>query len=154
MREIPNAEQLVGRYWPRYGPYCPEHTATAVDAVGELVRYLAYATGQGADQALPSAASLYTVVGGLRAAAGGLEQTLRQLAARTGALHDDPALGHCEHRGSPAPVEHQAARLAAVAAGESLTAATQALSTLCAALNTAQSQLAWLYHREQGAGDE
>ncbi|MGH3980877.1 MAG: hypothetical protein ACRDRZ_18075, partial [Pseudonocardiaceae bacterium] len=94
-------EVLVGRYWPRQGPYSPEGAEAAAGTVAELVRYLNYATGVVPRRALRHAGDVYAVVGGLAAAAGGLEQTLRQLGARTAALRDDPTLGHCRRREDP-----------------------------------------------------
>ena len=142
------AEAMVGEYWPLHGPYSPEHAQAAVSAVAELVRYLNYATGQGADQALPYASHVYSVVGGLKAAAGWLEQTLRQLEHRATALGVDPTLGHAQQRESRAAVVAEAA-----AAQDSLAAASGAVLALYEALNAAHSHLAWLYHRE-AAGDD
>lgn len=93
------------------------------------------------------------MVGGLKAAAGGLEQTLRQLGARTAALRDDPTLGHSRRR-EDREDHAAAARAEAAATGESLAAAGQAVGALYEALNAAQTQLAWLYHREDSPGDD
>ena len=142
-------ETLVGQYWPRHGPYSPARAKTATSTVSELVRYLNYATGQGSRQALRDAGDVYAVVGGLKAAADGLEQTLRQLGARTVALRDDPTLGHCQRR-----EDRTAARAEAAAAGESLAAARQAVVALCDALTAAQAHLAPLYHREESPDDD
>ena len=139
-------ETLVGQYWPRHGPYSPARAEAATSTVSELVRYLNYATGQGSRQALRDAGDVYAVVGGLKAAAGGLEQTLRQLGARTVALRDDPTLGHCRRRGDRAAARTEAA-------GESLAAARQAVVALYDALDAAQAHLASLYHREESDDD-
>ena len=147
MSEVPRCEEIVGQYWPVHGPYSPGRVEVAASAIAELVRYLNYATGQGSVQALRYASHVYTVVGGLKAAAGGLDQTLRQLAARTAALSTDPTLGHCQH-----PEDRHAAEADADRAGQSLDTARHAAAALADALNTAQSHLAWLEHHEpQGA---
>lgn len=97
--EIPDAESVVGQFWPRHGPYSPERTAGAAQTAAELVRYLNHATQSdpsGGD-GLPTAVTAYRTVGGLQAAAGGLEQTLSQLDRHvqrwneTAALYDDTA---------------------------------------------------------------
>lgn len=141
---LPTPETVVGRYWPLHGPYSPERAEAAAATVGELVRYLSYATGQGRGEALRYAGDVYTVVGGLRAAAGALDQTLRQLRARTVELRADPSLGHSRRR-----EDRAAAQTEAAAAGESLAAAHQAVVALYDALNAAQSHLGPLYHREE-----
>ncbi|MGH4017504.1 MAG: hypothetical protein ACRDSL_27000, partial [Pseudonocardiaceae bacterium] len=141
---VEGAEAMIRQYWPLHGPYSPGHTAAATSTIADLVRYLNYATGQGGHQALPHAADVYTVLGGLSAAAGGLEQTLRQLGDRTDALSQDPTLGHSRRRDDRAGAQAQAR-----AAGQELSAATHALVALHDALTAAQSHLTWLYHREE-----
>ena len=143
VRDFPVAEEIIGQHWPLHGPYTPARAEVAAGTIAELVRYLNYATGQGSAHALRYASHVYTVVGGLKAAAGGLDQTLRQLATRTAELRTDPTLGHCQHRD-----DRQTAQADAAAAGESLAAARRAAAALYDALNTAQALLAWLEHRE------
>ena len=94
--EIPDAESVVGQFWPLHGPYSPERTAGAAATAAELVRYLNHATQSGPD-GVPAAATAYRTVGGLQAAAGGLAQTLSQLDRHVqlwsehAALYDDTA---------------------------------------------------------------
>lgn len=136
------AEDIVAGHFPLHGPYSPERAELATDVVAELVRYLNYATGQGAHAALPHAPALYRVLGALTAAAGGLDQTLRQLTTRARQLSADPTLRHCEQRDTP-----QTAVTAAGNAATHLAAARQAGEALRAELAAAQSHLAWLYHQ-------
>jgi hypothetical protein len=141
MTEMPTADDVVARHWPLHGPYSPARAESAAAVLADMVRYLNYATGQGAAHSLPYAADVYALLGPLVAAVGGLDQTLRQLRQRTTALGTDHTLRHSQH-----PDDHHAAASNATAAGQRLAAAQQAAATLRTALDAARSQLTWLAH--------
>lgn len=142
--EIPDAETVVGQYWPRYGPYSMERTRAAGSVISELVRYLNYATGQGARDAVPYAVVAGDLLGGVKGAAGGLDQMLRQLADRCETFAADPALYDHTNRN-----DHAAAAARARSAIDALSDAMRAADLLYAALNSAQNHLSYLGHREQ-----
>jgi hypothetical protein len=88
----PDAEALVAQHFPLYGPYSEEHTFAAGTMLTEMMRYLNYATGQGARDALPYASTTGDVVGSIKAAVGMLDQALDQMARRAKTFEADPNL--------------------------------------------------------------
>jgi hypothetical protein len=137
-------QTLLARRWPLHGPYSPERAVSAAGVLAELVRYLNYATGQGATRALPHAADVCALLGAFTAAVGGLDQTLHQLRERTEALSTDPTLRHAQH-----PDDHRAAATDAARAGARLDTARQTAGALYAELAAARSHLTWLAHDEE-----
>lgn len=134
----------MAQFWPLHGPYSPTRTEGAAHTVDELVRYLNYATGQGAATALPYAATAQHLAGGLAAAAGGLDQTLDQLISRVQRWIQDPSLyDDVAGRGDHAAAEHRAE-----AATAALSEAAGAAAALAGALTRAHSELSHLGHDE------
>lgn len=143
--------ELVEERWPLHGPYTPQLAEAAAEALAQLVRYLNYATGQGAPEALPYASHGYTVTGSLRAAANLHTQLLAQLSEWAGRLAADPTLRHAQDRDTPS-----AAVEAARTASDALWSAIELANRLSTALAVAQSALTWLAHdvADEGGLDE
>lgn len=58
--EIPDAESVVGQFWPLHDPYSLERSAGAAATAAELVRYLNYATQSGGEGGVPAAVTAYS----------------------------------------------------------------------------------------------
>jgi hypothetical protein len=88
------AETITGLVDARYdGPHTPDTVADAAYAVAGLVRYLNNATSAGNDRdTLKYATAIHNILGGLEAAAHGLDQLLRQLADAAERQSDNPTL--------------------------------------------------------------
>jgi hypothetical protein len=99
MDEVFDVDRVADLVLPLGGPYDPEAVVQAATTVAELVRRLNHATFH--PMALRYPSQLYRVVGGLRAGVYGLDQTLRQLAARLDGWAADPSVGH-DHGHDPA----------------------------------------------------
>ncbi|HEY2763383.1 MAG TPA: hypothetical protein VGJ13_05135 [Pseudonocardiaceae bacterium] len=139
----PDPEELVHEHWPLHGPYDAEHTIAAAATISELVRYLNYATSQGAATALPHPADVSSLVGNLQAAVGGLEQTLRQVAYLVEGLGVNPNLRNANNRD-----DQESARAEAAYAVVCLQDAAGAVNSLYQFLNHAHIPLAALYLQE------
>jgi hypothetical protein len=81
-----------------------DHTRDVANLIGEAVRFLNYASGTYADDAMPYASVVYDVIGSLRGATGGLDQLLRQLGGRLGEMETTGLLQvrSGPHSGDPA----------------------------------------------------
>jgi hypothetical protein len=90
--DVPDFEEIADRLLPLFGPFEPDAVAAAARTISELVRRLNHATRHAA--ALPAPSDVYTVLGALRVGLSGLNQTLSQLADRTGRWTDDFHIGH------------------------------------------------------------
>ncbi len=78
---------------PYDGPHSADTVADAARGLSVLVRYLNNATGPGNGRTtLESATTVYRVLGGLGAAAGGLDQLFKQLAGGMDRQATDPTL--------------------------------------------------------------
>jgi hypothetical protein len=141
--EIPDAETVVGQYWPLHGPYSDDRTRAAGSTLYELIRYLNYATGQGASNALPWANSVESVVSSLSSVAALMDQTLRQLAQRCQAITSDPKLYDYTARD-----DHDTAVTRAEDAAAAVTEALRFAAGLHATLQGAASHLNYLGHQE------
>lgn len=142
---LPDPEELVDQYWPRYGPYSPQRLETALDAAAELLRYAAYATEAGASSpALATAPDGYQALGALGNAVYRLHDLARRLAAAAGALSHDPSLRHDQHRTQP-----DRAAAAAHAAAEDLSQAAVLAHELGRIVGRAHNQLVHLYHQRE-----
>lgn len=93
-----DADRIADLLLPLGGPYDPDAVVQAATAVADLVRRLNHATFHAS--ALRYPAHLYQVVGGIRSAAYGLGQTLRQLATQLDRWAMDPRVGH-DQAGDP-----------------------------------------------------
>lgn len=80
----------VEEFFPYDGPHSRERVIDAAGGVSALVRYLNNATGYPAT--LRWASTIHYVLGGIEAAAWGLDQLLRQLAAALERQAEDPTL--------------------------------------------------------------
>lgn len=141
-KELPRAEDVIAQYLPLHGPYSDDHTRLAASLLRETVRYLNYATGQGAPTALPWASSVAAVTEGAAGAAGLMDQTLRQLFQRCNQLAASPTLYDHSDKGN-----HAAAELRIRKAQDALVGAFGAVEcagTLHDVLEGASSQLNYL----------
>ena len=141
--EIPDAEDVLAPYWPLHGPYDDDRTRAAAALLGEAVRYLNYATGQGAATALPWASTAASVVDGFRRAAALMDQTLNQLNKRIEEFAADPTLEDWLNRDNPDAAVQQARE-----AQTMLRRAKADASALSVSLGTAFSCLNRLGHRD------
>ena len=98
MDEVYDADRIADLLLPLGGPYTPEAVVQTATTMAELVRRLNHATFGGGALRYPS--HLYHVVGGIRSAAYGLEQTLRQLSTHLDRWTIDPRVGH-DRNGDP-----------------------------------------------------
>lgn len=130
------------------GPHNPERTAAAARLIADAVRFLNYATlpASGAP-GIGYAGDVDNVLGALESAAGGLQQTLRQLAE---CLRDDLATGRLRldlnrpHADNPA----QAVEFAR----SGLTVAARTCGSLQATLSGARQVTAGMYLDEGDDG--
>lgn len=148
-RELPDAETIVARHYPLYGPYDEDHTRSAASVLYELVRYFNYATGQGAATALPYASTAGDLVGNLHGAVALLDQTLDQLGHRARQFAHDPALYDATVR--KAEYQHPRAVERANKVVSDLALARRSAAHLRTVLAGIHSDLNALGHRE---GDE
>jgi hypothetical protein len=132
---------VVAKHWPTNGPHTEESLASAAEAIGELVRYMAHATIGTEVSALPYACGGYTVVGRLSTAATSQEQVLRQIAKWADSLSVDSSLRH--DKGADA-------RVCALEAAAYLYDAAINAGRLGHSLEVAQSLLGHLYHDDSG----
>lgn len=138
---IPDAAALLAPHWPLHGPYNADRSQAAAALLGETVRYLNYATGQGAATALPYASTAGDVVGGLQSAVGLMDQTLRQLFERCHGFAADPTLyDYAGERG------HAAARRRVRQTQDELVVAIGLVDHLQAVLSEAHGHLNHLGH--------
>jgi hypothetical protein len=91
-RDMPEIEEIADQLLPLFGPFEPGAVAEAARTISELVRRLNHATRH--PSALPVPSDVYAVLGALRVGLSGLNQTLSQLADRTGRWTDDFHIGH------------------------------------------------------------
>ena len=83
-----NRAEQVAALFPVDGPYSGEATSEAARALAALVRYLNYATA--ARVGVPDFGPLYDVLGSVRGALDGLDQTLQQVGLRVTGLAEEP----------------------------------------------------------------
>ena len=129
----PTAEDIADLLVPLDGPYEPDRVLEAARTISELVRRLNHATYHAGALRYPPTA--YRTISALGSAVHGLQQTLRQLAARMDAFAADPRVYH-DDRGDPSVtctetavhLRHASAALAVVA--DPMSAAGQAASHL------------------------
>ena len=140
--EIPDAEDVLAPYWPLHGPYNDDRSRAAGGLLRETVRYLNYATGQGAATALPYASTAGDVVGSLQSAVGLMDQTLRQLFERCHGFAGDLALYDDSN-----PSDHAAARRRVRQAQDELVVAIGAADTLQSVLAEVARHLHHLGHK-------
>lgn len=88
--ELLDVEDVIGETWPLNGPYGEDETRNAAAAIGELVRYLNYATMYPEGVRYPSVAG--SVASRVGSAVSLLDQTLEQLINRVGVFQRDPKL--------------------------------------------------------------
>ncbi|MGI5208979.1 hypothetical protein ACQEU6_46375 [Spirillospora sp. CA-108201] len=101
-----------------HGEHSAQYTEHVAHTISEAVRVLNYASGEYAEKGLPYPATIDSVIGSLRAAAGGMDQLGRQLVDRLTRMRDDGVLAvrGGEHAGDPAAAVQSAnAALARVA---------------------------------------
>lgn len=85
-----SVQEIVERYWPYDAPAEADRTNAAATAVSALVRYLNNKTRDPAT--LPSPSDLDELTSNLWAATAGLDQLLKQLAARADSLSTEPGV--------------------------------------------------------------
>jgi hypothetical protein len=88
--ELLDVEDVIGETWPLNGPYGEYETNNAASAIGELVRYLNYATQYPEGVPYPSTAG--SVASRVGSAISLLDQTLEQLINRVKVFQSNPDL--------------------------------------------------------------
>jgi len=128
------------------GPHSPERTAAAARLIADAVRYLNHATlpANGAP-GIGYAADVDEVLGALEGAAGGLQQTLRQLAE---CLRDDLATGRLRLDASRLHTDNPA--LAVEVAYAELAVAARTCGSFQATLSSVRRFTAGMYLEEAG----
>ncbi|HEX3778510.1 MAG TPA: hypothetical protein VHX38_02505 [Pseudonocardiaceae bacterium] len=139
-------ETIVGQHFPLHGPYNEDLTYAAGGTLYETVRYFNYATGQGAQTALPYASTASHLVSNIHGAVAMLDQTFRQFEQRCVDFAGDPTLYDATNRRGG----HQAAVNRASSAHAALEEAQQHAARLVAALARAHSDLNALGHSDGG----
>jgi len=118
------------------GPHAPEHTGGAAEVAAEVIRYLNYATGSGAAEALAYPSTVYMVAADLSLAASRMPQLFTQLGGWLVTEEDAGRLGTDDGSPVSATVNAACAELAAARiAAERLAARLSALQNTIAGLN-------------------